>query len=600
MTTKEALKYINDQKWSESRPGLDRTIQLLAGLGNPQKKLNFIHVAGTNGKGSACAMLESVLRCAGYRTGLFTSPHLLRLNERIRVGGKEIEDEELAALTGRAREAAEGMEDHPSQFELVTAIAMLYFYQSRCDIVVLEAGMGGALDSTNVIEAPEIAVIMNIGLDHTEYLGGTLEKIAEAKAGIIKTGCTAVCYRGSPEVERVFERACREKNVRLIKTDFSDIKPLGHSLEGQSFSWRSYANISLPLLGEHQLKNAAVVLETLGALEDRGWDVNYRDIRRGLAETAWPARFEVLSRSPVFILDGGHNMQCAEEFVKNIKLYLPGRKMTFLFGVLGDKDYGGMLDLLMPCAREFICVTPDSPRALGSERLADYIRSRGGRANAFPSVEEGLVRAIESSGDRPAAAFGSLYMAGIIREKFPSLYKKHQRGSCLLARRALSPEKRAEYSRSIAGTIASSPAFRAAHTVMLYRAMPDEVDLSGLEAYGKRLVYPCCLSSHNMEARAPEPGCGWEKGLYGLEEPDRKASSVVAPEDIDLVICPCAGFDNNRNRLGMGAGYYDRFLPRCVKAVKFAAAFEAQRVNNVFCWEHDVRMDAVVTEFRII
>ena len=599
MTIEDALQYINDQKWSGTRPGLDRTRQLLAELGNPQKRLNYIHVAGTNGKGSACAMLASVLRCAGYRTGLFTSPHLLRLNERIRVDGKEIEDEKLAALTDRVRGAAEGMEDHPSQFELVTAIAMLYFRESCCDFVVLETGMGGALDSTNVIDAPVAAVIMNIGLDHTEYLGDTLEKIAEAKAGIIKSGCTAVCYRGAPEVERVFERVCREKNVRLIKTDFSEIKPLCHSLDGQNFSWRSFANISLPLLGEHQLKNAAVVLETLEALEDRGWDLNYRDIRRGFAETVWPARFEVLSRSPAFILDGGHNKQCAEEFAKNLELYLPGRKPVFLLGVLRDKDYGGMLDVLMPRAREFICVAPDSPRALPAEQLAELIRSRGGRAAAFSSVEEGLARAIEGIGCGPVAAFGSLYMAGIIRERFPALYKKHQRGSCLLARRNLSPEKRAEYSALIVGAIASSAAFKAAHTVMLYRAMPDEVDLSGLESYGKRLAYPCCLPAHDMEARSPEPGCRWEEGLYGLEEPEKAASSPVAPEDIDLVICPCAGFDNDKNRLGMGAGYYDRFLPRCTGAVKFAAAFEVQRVNRVCCREHDVRMDAVVTEFRI-
>lgn len=207
MTEREAIKYIEAQGWSETRLGLDRTRTLLAALGSPEKKLRFVHVAGSNGKGSTCAMLDSILRCAGYHTGLYTSPYIERFNKRIRIDGEDISSSDLSRITERVRAIADAMDDHPSQFELVTAIAMQYFYENRCDIVVLEVGMGGALDSTNVIPAPEVAVITNIGPEHTEYLGNTISEIAAAKAGIIKPGCLTVCYDGDPAATSVVEKA---------------------------------------------------------------------------------------------------------------------------------------------------------------------------------------------------------------------------------------------------------------------------------------------------------------------------------------------------------------------------------------------------------
>ena len=217
MNITEALTYIHSVCWRGSIPGLSRTQELLRRMGNPEKKLKFVHIAGTNGKGSTAAMTASILRKAGYCTGLYTSPFLFRFNERMNINGADIADEELAEITEFVKPHAEAMADHPTEFELVTAIAMEYFARHRCDIVVLEVGMGGELDSTNVIDPPEVAVICNLGLDHTEFLGNTLEEIAQAKAGIIKPGCSAVLYRGSPSVEAVFEEACKARGVELCK-----------------------------------------------------------------------------------------------------------------------------------------------------------------------------------------------------------------------------------------------------------------------------------------------------------------------------------------------------------------------------------------------
>ena len=353
MTAHDAINYIEGCTWSRTRLGLGRTRELLSKLGNPQKKLRFIHVAGTNGKGSTCAMLASVMQKAGYKTALYTSPYICRFNERMQINGAEIPDDMLAELTERVKPIAEGMADHPSQFELVTAIAMLYFLEEKCDIVVLEVGLGGALDSTNAIDRPECAVITTIGLEHTEYLGHTLPEIASAKAGIIKPGCDVVCYRNVPEVEEVFERTCRENNARLVKADFDSIRPISHSLSGQSFAWRNYASLRLPLLGAHQLRNAAVVLETLEVMRKKGWNISDEAVVSGLAETKWPVRFEVLRAEPPVVIDGAHNPECAEALAANLREYLPGEKCVFLMGVLADKDYRQMLASLAPYAERF-------------------------------------------------------------------------------------------------------------------------------------------------------------------------------------------------------------------------------------------------------
>lgn len=418
MTPQEAVAYIEHYGWSTTRLGLDRTRELLRKLGDPQKTLKYVHVTGSNGKGSTCAMLDAVLRAAGYRVGLYTSPYIETFCERIRVDGENIPGEDLASVTERVKDAAETMEDHPSQFELVTAAALLYFAERKCDLVVLEVGMGGALDSTNVIDCPEAAVLTNIGLEHTEYLGDTLEKIAATKAGIIKPGCHAVCYDGAPEVTAVVSADCAAKRVPLRRVDFSRLTPLSRDLSGQRFLWEG-REYRLALLGEHQLHNAATVLETLAALRERGWQISDAAVSEGLAGVRWPARFEVMGREPLFLVDGGHNPQCAEALSAGLRDYLPGQRAVFLLGVLRDKDYPQMMDLIAPHAAEYVCLTPLSDRALPAEELAEFLRGRGARARACDSIETGLSAALSAAGrDGAVVAFGSLYLVGAIRAAY--------------------------------------------------------------------------------------------------------------------------------------------------------------------------------------
>lgn len=417
MDYKEAIGYINSSEWYGSELGLGRITELLEKLGNPQDRLKFVHVAGTNGKGSCSAMTASVLKAAGYRTGLFTSPYIYRFNERMQINGKEIDDGVLAGLITEIRPVADGMKDHPLIFEMVTAAAMLWYAREKCDIVVLEVGLGGRLDATNVIRCPEAAVIMNIGLDHTAQLGSTVAEIAREKAGIIKEGCDVVLYQQGDEAENVIEEVCRERNARLHRADFASIEPDFDSLEGQSFSYRG-ENYALPLLGAHQRKNAATVIEAIEVLRSRGWKIEQDALEHGLYSVYWPARFEVLMDEPYFVLDGGHNPQCAGTVVQNLADYFPGVKHVLLTGVLADKDYPTLFSILNLASDEYVCVTPESPRALSAEDLAEHLKKFGKPVTACSGIEDGVFEAIDRAKEcgGMVCAVGSLYMAGKIRE----------------------------------------------------------------------------------------------------------------------------------------------------------------------------------------
>ena len=413
MNYDEALGYIHSVSWKGSVPGLERIGALLELMGHPERKCRFIHVAGTNGKGSTCAMLASILRKAGYRTGLYTSPYLINFNERIEVDGVMISNSELCEITEYVRPLADSLADKPTEFELITAIGFEYFKRRECDIVVCEVGMGGEFDATNVMPAPEAAVICNIGLDHTAILGDTLEKIAATKSGIIKEGTDAVLYRSTPSVERVVEERCEKVGAKLHKADFDSIKPVSGDLFGQVFDCAGYNGLRLPLLGEHQLDNAAVVLTAVGVLRDKGWKITEANIREGLRDVTWHGRFEILRREPLFIVDGGHNPQCIEALVKSVRTYLSGREITVLTGVLGDKDYHCMYRDAADFAKEFITVTPGNPRALPADRLAEYLRGFGKPVTACESVEDGVKSAVEHTAkDGVILCYGSLYMLG--------------------------------------------------------------------------------------------------------------------------------------------------------------------------------------------
>ena len=415
MTLDEALRYIHEVCWKGTIPGLERIQALLDAMGNPERKCKFVHVTGTNGKGSTCAMVASILRKAGYKTGLYTSPYLIRFNERIQINGEQISDADICELTEYVKPFAESIFERPTEFEMVTAIGFEYFARHKCDIVVCEVAMGGEFDATNVIPAPEAAVICNIGLDHTEVLGNTLEKIAGAKAGIIKPGCDAVLYRERPSVEAVFEERCKALNAPLHKADFDSLHLLSHSLEGQVFDWERFHALRLPLLGEHQLHNAAVALTTARVLQKRGWKITDEQIREGIESVRWLGRFELMRKDPMFIIDGGHNPQCIEALVKNIRDYLPGRELTVLTGVLGDKDFHCMYRDVTQYAKEFITITPANARALTAEKLADYLRQFGKPVTACDVVADGVRLAIEHAGkDGVVLCYGSLYMIGDI------------------------------------------------------------------------------------------------------------------------------------------------------------------------------------------
>ena len=417
MNAEQAIEYIHSVCWKGSIPGLSRTRNLLDLMGNPQDKLKYVHIAGTNGKGSTAAMTASILQKAGYRVGLYTSPYIYRFNERMQVNGEPISDSELTEITAWVKPLAQSMEESPTEFELVSCIAFEYFRRNRCDMVVLEVGMGGALDSTNVIKAPEVAVITNIGLDHTDVLGSTVEEIAKTKAGIFKEGSNAVIYRGSPSVEAVFEAVCAEKNIQLTKADFESLHLVSHGLEGQVFDCGERKGLELPLLGDHQLHNAAVVLSVADALIARGWNISEENIRDGIRSVSWPGRFDVMRKDPLFIIDGGHNPQCIEALVKNIEDYLSDRKVIVLTGVLADKDYADMYKPVMPLVQEFVCITPPNPRKLDASLLAQYLSEAGATATACASIEEGVVTAMEKAGkDGVVLCFGSLYSIGAIRD----------------------------------------------------------------------------------------------------------------------------------------------------------------------------------------
>ena len=419
MNYEETLQYIHKVSWSGSRPGLERIRELLRLAGEPQDGLKFVHVAGTNGKGSTCAMLSSVLCEAGYRTGLFISPFVNRFNERIQLNNEPIADEELARITTMLRPIAEGMEDPPTEFEMITAVAFMYYKLKACDIVVLEVGLGGERDSTNIISTPEAAVITAMGFDHTKQLGGSMNEIAKAKAGIIKRGGDVVIYGENTDAEAVFESAAQTHGGRLHKPDFSALRLTRYDLDGQTFDYGSHIGLRIPLIGAYQLKNAAVAIKTAEVLVEKGWNIDEGAIKRGLARAFWPARFEVVGRRPIVIVDGGHNPHGVNATAESLRRYFPGKPVTFVIGVMADKDIKGMLPPILPLASEFIAVRPDFYRAMPAKELAGLIQAAGAPAVAADSAEEGVKLAVRKAGpDGVVCALGSLNRSGDIRRSF--------------------------------------------------------------------------------------------------------------------------------------------------------------------------------------
>jgi dihydrofolate synthase/folylpolyglutamate synthase len=422
MNYKETLEYISSINWKGSVLGLSRIRDLLEKLGNPQKELKFIHIAGTNGKGSTAAFLSSVLTEAGYKTGLFTSPYIEVYNERMQINNVNISDEELAEITTRIRPFADSMDDAPTEFELNTAICMVYFKENHCDVVVLEVGMGGELDSTNVIDSPEIAVITAIGLDHTEELGGTIEEIARTKSGIIKEGCSAVVYKQADSVMDVFQKRCEDVSASLDISEPENILFKDQDISGLTFAYPGFEELKIPLIGSYQLENVALALKTIEVLKRKGWNISDEAVCEGLKKTRWPGRFEIIAKDPLFVVDGAHNPHGIRATAASIKTYFKDKKLVYIFGVMADKDYDDMLDQILPMAQEVHAVTPDNPRALEADRLAEIIREKGVDAYPHASIEEAVDCATQHASELGTSviALGSLYMIGDIKKYWKS------------------------------------------------------------------------------------------------------------------------------------------------------------------------------------
>lgn len=420
----DPIAYINEPRWQTVSLGLERTHELLHALGDPQDRLRFVHVAGTNGKGSTCALCASILEQAGYRVGLFTSPALYHFEDRLRVNGAAITFEELRDITLHVKDAADAMDEHPTEFELLTAVAFCFFERSACDIVVMEVGLGGRLDSTNVIRAAEVSVITPISFDHCSLLGSTLAEIAGEKAGIIKRGVPVVSAPQEPEAREVIEEVVIDAQSTLVEVALSQ-------LEGttEHFSYRERSDLSLGLSGSFQLVNAATALDAIDVLKAAGWEVSEQAIREGLRLASWPGRFEIVSKDPLIIFDGGHNVSGMDALAQALNDRYPTHFRIILTGVLADKDHEGMAKRLSLFADKIITVTPPNPRALSAQdyacelqRLMDADACER-TVVAAPDIASGVQCALESYRALQAAqssplicVCGSLYMLGSVME----------------------------------------------------------------------------------------------------------------------------------------------------------------------------------------
>ena len=419
MTYEEAIRWLDEQRYSKIFLGLDTIRRLMELLGNPQKKMKYVHIAGTNGKGSTAACMDAVLRKAGYRTGLMTSPYLVHFEEKIRVDGNPIDRESLIRLTEKTaacveKVRAEGMD--PTPFEIQTAVAFQYFLQEKCRIVVLEVGLGGRLDSTNVIDSSEVSLITSLSMEHQNFLGDSIEKIAGEKAGIIKEGGTVICHPQCPEAMAVIRECCEKRKARLLVPDPEKIRQKEADFEGQNFEIEGRGDYRLGLAGDYQVMNAAAVVMAADILTEKGFPVPDRAVREGLASVRWPGRFELVHKDPVILIDGAHNPGGVEALGRSLKKLCPEGKITFVAGVLADKEYLSMIRTVEPLARRFITVTPDNARALPASELAARLKEDGYEAVCVDSLEEAADLCLAMPAEETICVFGSLYYVGKMRE----------------------------------------------------------------------------------------------------------------------------------------------------------------------------------------
>lgn len=420
MNYREAMQYIDELRPLGRVMGLETMRRLCAELGDPQNQLKFVHIAGTNGKGSVLAYISTVMQEAGYRVGRYLSPAVKEYRESFQVDGRMITQSGLCKYLAQVKTAAETMVaeglSHPTLFEVETAVAFLYFQDKECDLVVLETGLGGALDATNVVEQTLAAVFSSISMDHMDILGDSLEEIASVKAGIIKNKCYVISVKQSPEVMKVLRQAALVKKGKFLTADVSRAKHVKYGVTKQSFDYDRYKNLEISMLGQFQIENAVLAVETVMALVRCGFSVPEEKLRRGLLETRWPGRFDVLAKRPLFIADGAHNEDAAKKLAESIRFYFTNRKIIYIMGMLQDKEVDKVIRNTFELASHIITVTPPAgDRALPALELAQAAREYHNAVTAADCVQEAVEIAYLLTGkdkDAVIIAFGSLSYLG--------------------------------------------------------------------------------------------------------------------------------------------------------------------------------------------
>ena len=424
MKYEEAMKYITEVGNFGSNYGLERTYKLLEHLGNPERDLKLIHIAGTNGKGSTTSMITEILMGEGYKVGMYTSPFIEEFEERIQINRNNIPKESLAILMDEIKVAVdkviEAGYNHPTEFEIITVLMLLYFKKENIDFGVIEVGLGGTLDSTNVIK-PIIQVITSISFDHTNLLGNTLEKIAREKAGIIKRGIPTVIYPQQEEVLKVIKNKCFEMDSELYIANNENLKfknIVNLDKPYQLLKYNNEIDILLPLLGEHQIINLSVAMQAIEVLNNKNIiDISIANILKSIKNVSWKGRLEVLSNNPYVVIDGAHNIQGIKTLSRNIKKYFKYENLYLILGILADKDVEEMIKIITPMAKKVYSVTPNSIRGELAESLKDEVSKFNKNCKAFDKYEEAYLEALNDASEKDLIlASGSLYMIGDMRK----------------------------------------------------------------------------------------------------------------------------------------------------------------------------------------
>lgn len=431
MNYAEARVYLDEVSKYGSVLGLENMRELLGRLGNPQDDLKFIHISGTNGKGSVLAYLSTILSGGGYRTGRYISPTLFSYRERIQVDEQKIEKESLAHHVTAIAKAIEEMKaenaGNPTAFEVETALAFLYFKEKDCDIVVLETGLGGALDATNIIKTTVMEVIAPISMDHMEFLGDTLEKIAMQKAGIIKPHTAVVSASQEPDARKVLEHVCKENQCSMYMVNPSQITDVIYDVEEQQFSYKNWKNVKITLAGSYQILNAALALEGVEELRRLGYSLTDEQVRNGLYRAVWRGRFTLLSKNPAVIIDGAHNPGAAKELKHSLDLYFKGKNLYYIFGVFQDKDYQEVIRLTAPLAKHIITVqTPGNPRALPADQLKEAVQAVNPSVETAQTIQDAVKKSLQLAKKEDAIIiFGSLSFLGEAEKAVKGEEKNH-------------------------------------------------------------------------------------------------------------------------------------------------------------------------------